>query len=459
MQHLIVHYLYTLTMNQSAEKSKDVHRSLWYKIPFTWYFVLFLACAWLSFGGLYTYAHLQDARARPVVYLLLLIVTIVVGIFILLSVVNALVCWWALRRQVRNGQLQLRIEPDRHTVGLLHLSIAPVWRPALGYIRFRLLVNEHYSEKFSLSSARMSRKSAGLKGTFLWQNNEEKEYVIQACCVYVEDYFRFFSFPVTVAQHSRFFISPEWRQVEVEHVFPSQADEASSEMMKKKKSDGEYLQYKHFESSDDVRRIVWKIYARNRELVVRTPEKEWMEASEIRMHVSFFSEKEYGNVPLFNVRMLNFYKNVIWSAYHRLKEEGFRVAYTANDWTALPVEGDAVVEKKIGNASWVFTKPMTQFGQMQHVSLWLISSLVAVDDVERLLDNIAEDATILFVPLSEAVQGKFNWLQWIFREEQPDSDASYQRMWRMSIWKNRILENEKQIHALLENRNRQILQD
>ena len=39
-----------------------------------------------------------------------------------------------------------------------------------------------------------------------------------------------------------------------------------------RKISGEWLEYKKYEATDDIRRIVWKVFAKNKELIVRKQE-------------------------------------------------------------------------------------------------------------------------------------------------------------------------------------------
>ena len=72
-------------------------------------------------------------------------------------------------------------------------------------------------------------------------------------------------------------------------VQPKKTEETNMRIEEMRKVEGELLNYKNFETNDDVRRIVWKIYAKNKELVVRIPETNDPYASHIYFYASFYN--------------------------------------------------------------------------------------------------------------------------------------------------------------------------
>ena len=87
--------------------------------------------------------------------------------------------------------------------------------------------------------------------------------------------------------------------------------------------EGEYLNYKNFENNDDVSRIVWKIYAKNKELVVRIPEIMDPYASHVYLYASFFTSFNVAGSTPVEVPFLNYYKAMIWTLYQNLVKQGF----------------------------------------------------------------------------------------------------------------------------------------
>ncbi len=68
--------------------------------------------------------------------------------------------------------------------------------------------------------------------------------------------------------------------------------------------EGEYVNYKEFETGDNIQRIVWKIYAKSGELVVRIPEIKDPYASHLYFYASFFHGFEHERTALLKLNSL-----------------------------------------------------------------------------------------------------------------------------------------------------------
>ena len=81
------------------------------------------------------------------------------------------------------------------------------------------------------------------------------------------------------------------------------------------------MNYKDFESGDDVRRIVWKIFAKNKELVVRIPEVINPYAS----HLHFFASFQNSMIAAdsnYAAGMLDYYKDIIFNTILQIEKDG-----------------------------------------------------------------------------------------------------------------------------------------
>ena len=110
------------------------------------------------------------------------------------------------------------------------------------------------------------------KGCYNWPLKNIKEYDISSGIIYFEDFFQFFSFAGSLPSNGSFFYGPPKKSTGTLMVQPKKTEETNRRIEEIRKVEGELLNYKNFETNDDVRRIVWKIYAKNKELVVRVPE-------------------------------------------------------------------------------------------------------------------------------------------------------------------------------------------
>lgn len=109
-----------------------------------------------------------------------------------------------------------------------------------------------------------------------------EEVQLQFC-----DMFRLFGIPYTLLARQQFYTLPQIQKEKAVVAQPNTTEEQTERIEIPKPSEGEYINYKDFETGDDVRRIVWKIYARNGQLVVRIPETKDPYASHLYFYASF----------------------------------------------------------------------------------------------------------------------------------------------------------------------------
>src|SRR5262249_46351843 len=130
------------------------------------------------------------------------------------------------------------------------------------------------SPKFSLAPFHLQKRlfQSKKEGWYHWPLPVIREYDVDKLVVYFEDIFQFFSFSASVRVDQSFFTKPRTSATPDETISPKKTEAESVRIQELRRVQGEFLNYKNFEDNDDVRRIVWKIYAKNGELVVRTQE-------------------------------------------------------------------------------------------------------------------------------------------------------------------------------------------
>ena len=79
--------------------------------------------------------------------------------------------------------------------------------------------------------------------------------------------------PVHQNMGGNFYQAPDTLPQASSEISPKQTNTMDVHIEQLRKVEGDLLHYKSFEAGDDVRRIVWKVFAKNRELVVRIPER------------------------------------------------------------------------------------------------------------------------------------------------------------------------------------------
>ena len=431
-------------------------------IPFRFHIVLLSLVLLAAWYWLKRTSLLPDSAYTAIIDLFITVALAFITAVFIIAFVTAIIPWlFFLHNRKRNKvaltvktALQQRTLAEKQQVAI---DLQPVWRPLFGYIRLRLQYDdENISPKFSLVNASSRAKffSSRLAGFFNWHLPEIKEYKVSEAIIYFEDMFQLFSFAATLPAKDNFFTQPENKDRNELRVQPKKTEDTNVRIDQIRKVEGEFLSYKNFENNDDVRRIVWKIYAKNKELVVRIPETNDPYASHVYFYASFFNGLGAGLYADFFPVMLNYYKTVVWSAYLQLSKQDVLIKYIPDQETKVAFADDPLEKIKyiVSTCSWQEQKPLPQYFKKEEASFLCISSLVEARDVAAMLDRTGKDLVIVFAELSNAFSGVKikDWLQWVFVKPEADGIDQLRLAFNLSPFKKRLIENEKQIKALLQ---------
>lgn len=439
-------------------------------IPFTWYGVLFLAALYLGYHWL-TERQLQPGTSYSDIFSLLIQVAkwflAVILLFALISAAISYVYFIISKRQQKvsfnvETVTNAKVKPQKR-LQVIRIRLHPVLKPFLGFIKLRIQYDEeHFSNKFSLVEKPFGKFiNTNLEGTYNWPLPEIKEYKLQKVLIYFEDFFQFFSMTVQLPVNSRFFTQPHEKHKNDLEASPRKTEDTNTRIEEIKRIEGEFLNYKNFENSDDVRRIVWKIYAKTGELVVRIPEVLDPYASHLYMYASFYTDFDVEGNDVINIPFLNYYKTAMWSVYQQLVKKGFEIRYVADQ--ELPVHHSSDEQQniryRISTSKWQNEKDVKTFVKTSEASVLVISSLTSADQVAELVEQYGDEMLIIFIKLSNGLRKQYitDWLQWIFVQEEKNDLAVYRTNWSVSMLKPKLIKNEKRIQAMLSKYNKPVV--
>lgn len=431
-------------------------------IPFTLYFFLFVVAVSLAWKLLHKNPQEIDTSYSDI-FTLLLKVALFFGIALLvlaLVSVGISLVYFLLKR--KKAGIDFKIETDLkqtdlHQKQTVRLFLHPILKPFFGFIKIRLQYDStHFSNKFLLvENQRKQLFNNTIEGTYHWPLPEIKEYHVQKAILYFEDFFQFFSVAVDLPANNLFITQPTIVNRADVNVRPRKTEEITTRIEELRKVEGEYLNYKNFENNDDVRRIVWKIYAKNKELVVRMPEIMDPYASHVYLYASFFSTFMVdGNTPA-QIPFLNYYKEMIWTLYQNLVKKGFEVKYVPDQPIAKSNTGDAQqhVKYAISTSRWQYSNNISTYCKTSDASLLVVSSLSNADEVKELAERHGNDISIVFIKLSESLhqQNMLHWVKWLFIENEKDERELYKSAWATSLnLRPKILENERKLKMIID---------
>jgi hypothetical protein len=387
-------------------------------------------------------------------------------VFIAFSFFSALFCWlyYLWLRKKKGHLIRFQFRPVVKDGGGISLSagIQQARRPFLGAIKSRLVYdNFRLTEKFLLAGNQRKKNSflrKGVKAQSRLDLPDIKEYTLQGSMIFFEDMLQLFSFPVYQKQQGHFYQSPYKVNFEEQPARPRQTEDADIRIEELRRVQGDYLNYKNFESGDDIRRIVWKVYARNRELVVRVPEQRDLYASHLYFFASFHT-----NIPalqrnnVFADEMLNFYKNRVWSVYETLSRKDIRVKYLP-DQPLHQNEADtatAAAERMVSNSKWQTNQDLLDYFKTNSGSVLCLSSFNVPEEIAETLARCSKETVIYYVKLSAAFRhnAPLSWLGRIFLRPPGDRLKRVRDRWLFMPLRLHLLKREKEIEQILKESN------
>lgn len=405
---------------------------------------------------------------QPFILLMSKLALWLVAGLILLSVLSSLVAWlhylWLKHR--RGSILELQFANEHRKGGnhrvFLNATLPGAFRPLLGFVSARLYYDDfHLSGKFPLlGNKRRSGKlfRMGISSHSRLELPDVREYRLKGGFVYFEDMLRLFSFVAEQPAAGSFHQMPKKGKRPEEEVNPRKTETLDIRIEQMRRVEGDPLSYKDFEAGDDVRRIVWKVYAKNRELVVRIPEKFEPYASHLYMYASFYTvhgsswtESDYGK------EMLNYFKNQIWTVYDTIAEKGFELRYIS-DQTVHTSESGTAAERTariISGSDWQKEKALGDYFNLRQGTVLCVSSLCDIRDFKALVDSAEPGTVIFFVKLSNCFRQfmAWSWLKRLIFLPPKDRLSRLRGRWGFSTLRPQIKKREREIEAILKKSN------
>lgn len=389
------------------------------------------------------------------------------GILILLgmvvfSLLSTVIAYLVYRYRRAHGTasfaLNIRNSMEQGNVVDIRPSLSRSWRPLLGHVSGRLILKDKSLSKiFVLGSTKLrkhSLRSEAIYGSDIMQFPDVQEYQVEGILLYFEDMLRLIRLPAKEAGNERFYNPPSQGPAKEPGVQPLSTRESYIRIEQMRNVEGEMLHYKQFEFGDDVRRIVWKIYGKNRELIVRNPEMRDPYASRIEFYASFHQGlKQIIPATSLSRAMLNTYKNAVWTLYRSLAErDEWELHYVPEQNIAASIaDTDERTAYQIAQAEWQDHNGIEHYFDLKKGSVFCIHSLTDAEALAEFLDNGGSEKFIYMAYLSDAFEQKrSHWLKKIFffGADKDEKNAVYPA-WAFSPLRKQVLKNEALLSKVL----------
>ena len=434
--------------------------------PFTLNTVLCTLAAWGAWYLLYKPVPKGETPSMIVPFVVLMgkmVLWIFAG-FILVSVLSAVVCWVHYLVVRRNHALKLSIEfTTESKVGrknklYLNATLEKALRPLLGFVNGRIVYDDNQmTDIFGLLSHRKKDRTnsrSAITGRSRIILPDIKEYDVKGGFIYFHDMLRLFSLAVAQPISGHFYQPPVLMDNVEADVFPKKTQNMDVRIEQMRRVEGEQFNYKDFESGDDVRRIVWKVYARSRELVVRVPEMFEPYASHLYYYASFYApvgKSWLGEDYL--AEMLNYYKNSVWTVYDALLKKEWKMAFVPDQSFNIPElsdEGEKAA-RTIANSNWHNDKSLGEYFNPKVGSVLCVSSLTDPTELSELLERCDASTVIYFVRVSRVMRhfAPLDWFARVLFLPPQDRLARLRTRWTFSPLRIKIHRREKEIAKIL----------
>jgi hypothetical protein len=203
-----------------------------------------------------------------------------------------------------------------------------------------------------------------------------------------------------------------------------------------------------------VRRIVWKVYAKNRELVVRIPELYEPYASHLYFYASFFAGvKAQWMSEGYLKEMLNYYKNCVWTVYDTLSQKEWDLRYIPDQSFHIPEQlpDNEMAARIISNSTWHHDAGLQQYFNPKSGTVLCISSFTDPVELTNVLDKCSPSTVIYFVKASSVLKhfAPFSLLGRLLFLPPQDRLAKLRAGWTFSPIRFQVHKKEKEIEDIL----------
>lgn len=438
------------------------YRTRWAGIR--WTLLISLAAFWFLLAWIRSEYGQDDSSLWLVMRLFAQLVQWMLMGLVSISVLSALATWSHFKYQIRNRRVNVDVrfgDGQKAEAGWVPLAVTltgQVFRPFFGNVQAQLVfADRKLSQPVLMDRNKRQRRHfwrSGISGdgrTFLHDRGiHDVEHVLFSFV----DMLSLVSLPVTADSVQQVYTLPQPKEPRTIHAQPHSTEEQKHRIDIPKRVEGEYVNYKEFEYGDNIQRIVWKIFAKSGELVVRIPEIKDPYASHLYFYVSYFNglSKEAG---AFETELLNVYKDYIRSVFEALQRNGYDVRIPPDQ--EVPKLAGLSEKKKelfqIAAASWQSDITPPAFVSSTKAAFVCIPSLTPVAEVSAVMKKVPEQVPIVVVKLSGAIPSPFSFtIKDIFFAPEVTQADKLSRPWLLSGLRRSLLKNEKELEGIVRQR-------
>jgi Protein of unknown function DUF58 len=416
-------------------------------------FVLLLSCV-----GVYYFLKQQNTLGNEYLGIVLLLFKIALWSLcsvLLLSFVLSFCAYLLFRYWYKHKIASVNFQIDGEKK--LNIQIKNICIPFLGSLNMKVFYEPDLQTKTFIVGA-LKNSNGWPKRTFEASLpvdlHHYKDYRISGGILYFEDILKVFSFPISFNSAISYMHFPEVNTLDLNDVIPQRAQEVKTRIPELKRVNGDWLAYKKFDQGDDTRRILWKVFAKNRELMVRQIETQLPFASEFNVYINF--ENVLNHLPYENYfeEMLNYYKSILLSVLETLSLQNVEINYFIDSTANISKNKNA----QIIHSEWQEENNNLKLPREIHLSIF--HSLSPVNKLEQIL-NVSKhkNAKIILVRLGAPFQNTAigSLAKRIFLLPPENPLQQLKDLWWFSPIKNKTRQQELKINLEIKKSGKEII--
>lgn len=289
-----------------------------------------------------------------------------------------------------------------------------------------------------------------------WPLQDYQIYTVMQLQICITDTFCFFRWRITLPIQQLLYHLPVSPPLPHNNFTPYETTEEPMASKKKLLRLGDLFQYKNFEDNDDVRRIVWKIYAKHKDLVVRTTDVQYLPATQVYLYASFYQPvKIVGDILA--QQTLNTYKERLWALVQAVEKEEIKIIWRTDQPTQIPTDSTKhAIQWQLTQCNWQQQHSVDQLITQKHKGILCATVYTPLTLLQKVLIEKSV-STILFIPIVPwykpfSIRTIFKWL-WI--SDEPKS--SLWKCWRAWKQQNKLFNTEQQYIQQLQQNNTNVI--
>ena len=278
------------------------------------------------------------------------------------------------------------------------LEVTHLIQPFLGFVRIHLLKQDNvYSESILLLPSNQSGIfffTGTMVSSPLTLSEIIRTEVIDGLVIHFEDPFRFFSFSLRCAVNIERTRLPDAEAERSNWMTLKHPDREEQHTQSQQPRPGDWFHLKSFEPGDDVRRIVWNLYARHKELMVRQQDKQQPYGDTLRVFVSFHV---LSAIQLDSTLMLFFetyYKQRIYALMGGLLQEGLLIDWRSEGTAWIKGVSSETLAIALSKSAMHCNSVSTELTESESPSIVFISS---IDDLDVVTNYTRQWPNAIFI--------------------------------------------------------------